>query len=100
MKKYYSIIILIVFLLLASFFYLLKAQRPEFDMMLLQVGNIVVAALSLVTFLIVSQKMDGRPEAFVRGKNAASFLKILVCMFAMLIYLVMNREHIHKASVF
>jgi Na+/H+ antiporter NhaA len=31
---------------------------------------------------------------------SASFLKLMVCMIAILVYVLLNRAHLHKASVF
>jgi len=48
----------------------------------------------------VNKQVDSRPQAFVRGVYSASFLKLMVCMVSILVYVLLNRTHIHKPSVF
>lgn len=60
----------------------------------------VMAIISISSFLIVQRQMNGRPQAFVRGVMGANLLKMMVCLFAILIYVFINRSNIHKPSVF
>ena len=100
MKKTFTIIILVVFLLLTALFFAMRKFAPAYHFVALETANGIMAILSLSSFLIVKKQMDSRPEAFVRGVYSASFLKLMVCMIAILVYVLLNRTHIHKASVF
>ena len=85
---------------MAYFFFTLKKMAPEFHFVALETGNTIMALLSLITFFIVKKQLTNRPEAFVRGVYSASFLKLMVCMVSILVYVLLNRTHIHKPSVF
>ncbi len=64
------------------------------------VGNSIMAILSILTFFIVKKQMNEKPEAFVRGVYGATFLKLMVCMAAILLYVLFDRKNIHKPSLF
>jgi hypothetical protein len=100
MKKQFIIAIVTVFVLLSAVLYVLEMKMPGFRFVPLESGNVIMALLSLITFIIVNRQVDSRPNAFVRGVYSASFLKLIVCMVSILVYVLLNRAHIHKASVF
>ena len=86
-------------LLNAVFFFVQKAA-PEYDVYAMAVANLVMAILSIISSLIVKRQLTQRPEAFVRGVYGATFLKLFVCMTGLLVYVMVNRPHIHKPSIF
>jgi hypothetical protein len=100
MKKYFLIILLTVYILLTAGFYMLSIYAPAFDFNALVVGNTIMALLSLLAYLMVRRNLEKRPQAFVRGVMGSSFLKLMVCMVAVLAYVMMNKEHIHKPTIF
>ncbi len=100
MRKYFIIILLTVYVVLTAGFYTLSIYAPEFDFTALFVGNSLMALLSLLAYLMVKSNLEKRPQAFVRGVMGSSFLKLMVCMVAVLVYVLLNKEHIHKPSVF
>ncbi len=100
MSKRYITSTIIIFIILSAVFFAIKMYRPDYNYMVLEAGNVVMAALSLLTYSIIRKPMSGRPEAFVRGVYSASFLKLIVCMMSILVYVLVNREHIHKPTVF
>ena len=100
MRKRFLVTIGVVFVLLVGGLYALKTFLPSIDLLALETGNGIMALLSLVTYGLVKKQMEGRPEAFVRGVYSSSFLKLMVCMISILVYVLLNRSHIHKPSVF
>ncbi len=100
MKKKFLIAIVTVFVLLGAGFYAMKIYAPRFDFVGLEIGNLVMALLSLLAYLLVKKQMDGKPQAFVRGVYSSSLLKLMVCMASILAYVLLNRAHIHKPTVF
>ena len=100
MRKNFAITIVTIFVLLSVVFYTMKFYAPYFNLIALEAGNTIMALLSLTTFVMVKKQTDSRPQAFVRGVYSASFLKLMVCMVSILVYVLLNREHIHKPSVF
>ena len=99
MKKHFIVIVVLFVLLNAVFFFVQKAA-PEYDVYALAIGNLVMAILSIASSLIVKRQLSQRPEAFVRGVYGATFLKLFVCMTGLLVYVMVNRPHIHKPSIF
>jgi hypothetical protein len=100
MKNRFIVIIILTFVVLTGVFYLLKMSFPSFNFIVLMGGNAIMAALSLISYFIINKQLKGRPEAFVRGVYAATFLKLLVCMFSILTYVLLYREHLHKPTIF
>ena len=100
MKNKFIIAIVLTFVLLSALFYVLKMNMPEYKFIALESGNAIMALLSLSTFFIVEKQKRSNPHAFVRSVSGASFLKLMVCMVSILVYVLLNRAHIHKPSVF
>ncbi len=100
MKKQFIISIVTIFVLVSVALYVTEMKMPEFHFAALESGNCIMAILSFITFVIVNRQVDNRPNAFVRGVYSASFLKLIVCMVSILVYVLLNRASIHKASVF
>lgn len=90
----------VLFCLITGGLFVLHAAIPAYSFVLMEAGNVVMALLSFIAFALVQQHIDKPGNAFVRGVSGASFLKLMVCMVAMLIYIVLNRQHLHKPSIF
>ena len=99
MKKTFIIATLVIFVSLTAVFYALKIYAPDYNFIVLESGNIIMAVLSLSAYFMIMKNVD-KPQAFVRGVSGASFLKLMVCMVSILVYVMLNRANIHKASVF
>jgi len=100
MKNKYFTTLIIIFFLLGVLFYIICQYDPLYHFGTLIGGNILMAILSTGSFFIVTKQMNNSPAAFVRGVYTGTFLKLLVCMFALLVYVVVNRAALHKASLF
>lgn len=100
MKRQYTITIIVTLLVLDVSFRVLKVYAPQYHIAALQIANFTMAALSLAVYALVNKQIADRPQAFVRGVYGASLLRLMVSMGAMLIYIVINRNTIHKPSVF
>ncbi len=100
MRRQYVIVTLILFIWLTAVFFAMRAFAPGYDVWALEGGNMVMAALALSAYFIVRKQIDNRPAAFVRGVYSASLLKLMVCMVSILVYVLLNREHIHKSTIF
>ena len=96
----FVIVIMTVFVSLSALFFAMRNIVPEYKFTVMETGNLIMVSLSLLSFLIIRKQMDGRPEAFVRGVYSASFLKLMVCMISILVYVLLNRVHVHKPTVF
>jgi len=100
MRKQFIITIVTIFVLLSVAFYAMRYFASGYNILALEAGNTIMALLSLATYLIVRKQKDSRPQAFVRGVYSASFLKLMVCMVSILVYVLLNRTNIHKPTVF
>ncbi|NDC40518.1 MAG: hypothetical protein EBZ77_03060 [Chitinophagia bacterium] len=56
--------------------------------------------LAMASFVLISKQMKQSPMAFTRGVMGANLLKLMVCMVAMLVYVVVNKDTLHKPTVF
>jgi hypothetical protein len=100
MTTRFLVTILVIFAALTALFYGLHQAKPDFNFAVLMGGNMVMAALSLSSYFIVKKQIDSRPQAFVRGVFGGTFLKLMLCMAALLTYILLNRAHIHKPTIF
>ena len=100
MTKKFIYSILTVFTLLCIIFFLLNNSYPRFSLNILLGGNAFMAVLSILIFFIARKNIHGRPEVFVRGVFGATFLKMFICILGILIFVLLNRTHIHKPSIF
>jgi hypothetical protein len=101
MSKKFIVLTVVVFVLLTALFYAMHTTfAPAFHFGALEGANIIMALLTLSSYIIVTKQIDSRPEAFVRGVYGASFLKLMVCMVSILVYVLLNRKQLHKPSVF
>jgi Ca2+/Na+ antiporter len=78
----------------------MQYYAPAYKFVALETGNAVMAFLSVISYLMVQKQLEHNTQAFVRGVSGASFLKLMVCMVSILVYVLLNRTHIHKPSVF
>ena len=62
--------------------------------------DILMAVLSLISFFLVTRELKNKPQAFVRGVYSGTFLKLLVCMASVLLYVQLNKPDIHKPTLF
>ena len=100
MKKQYITVIVSIFVVISAILFEMRRYAPDYQFTVLETGNTIIAALSVVTYLIIDKQLNGRPQAFVRSVYASSFLKLLVCMASIVIYVLFNRTGIHKPSIF
>jgi len=100
MRNKFIGIIILVFVVLTGIIYLLKMSFQSFNFIVLMAGNGVLAFLSLSSYFIINQQLKGRPQAFVRGVYGATFLKLFVCMITIFVYVLLNRQNIHKPTIF
>ena len=92
--------ILIIFIVLSATFYVLSISLPAYQFCTLETGNVLMAGLTFVTWLIVKKQIKERPQAFIRGVYSATFLKMMICMVAILAYVLVNKATLHKPSIF
>jgi hypothetical protein len=100
MKKYFIVVVVILFLILSAVFYSMKTWAPEYRFGVLMAGNVIMAILTVVSYALVKAQVNKRGEAFVRGVYSSSFLKLFVCIGAVLAYALINKPNVHKPTLF
>lgn len=101
MKQIFFTSVLLLFIVLSAVFYWLKSAAPAFNFTVLMAGNVIMLVLSVITYFLVTKKIhSGNPNAFVRGVYASSFLKLFICVVAIVTYAIVNKPDIHKPSLF
>jgi Na+/H+-translocating membrane pyrophosphatase len=100
MKRVFVTSVIALFIVLAIVFYWLRTIAPQYDFTVLMAGNVIMAAISFTTFFMVTKQLRGKPGAFVRGVYASSFLKLSVCVIAIVVYALVKRPDVHKPSLF
>jgi hypothetical protein len=100
MKGKYIATVFVLYVLVNALSYVLHYYIPAYSIMLLMGGNLFMAVISVISYLLIMQQIGNRPEAFVRGVFAGTFIKILLCMFGILIYIMLHRQDLYKPSIF
>ena len=101
MKQKYFLYTSVIFIVLSVLLFIVHVYAPDYSFFALEVGNAIMALLVVAAWFMVNKQTGAdRPHAFVNGVYSASLLKLMVCMFAMLIYVFLNRSHVHKPTVF
>lgn len=101
MKRQFIVSTVVIFIALTGILYGLKVNMPAYQFCILEVGNVIMALLSFITYLLIGRQIgNNNTQAFIRGVYSSSFLKLMVCMVSILVYVLLNKEHIHKPSVF
>ena len=100
MKKQFIVTFALIFISLTIGLYLLQYFLPAYHFSLLETGNAILFGLSMLAFFLVNNQIGRTEGAFMRGVSGASFLKLMVCMVTILIYVVSNRATLHKPSIF
>ena len=100
MKKTFLISIIGLFIVLSIGLYFLCTSIPEFKYPALEIANSIMLVLGLLAYTMINKPKGATTGAFVRGVTGVSFLRLMVSMVAILGYVMVNKEHIHKPTVF
>jgi len=100
MKKVFIISHLLVAIVLAIAIYFIEAKFPLFDAKALWIGNILLFGLSLLSLRMIKTTDGKSAQGFVNGVYASSLLKIVICPLSILLYVLLNKQGIHKPTVF
>lgn len=100
MKKRFLAAILIVFVVLSLLLYGIWNVKPELRYDVVMIGNGTMALLSIASFFLTTKDLHGNPNAFVRGAISSSFLKLFVCVVGVVVYAMLNKDNVHKPSLF
>lgn len=90
----------VILLVIAGICYGLTVMEPRFDLTTLLCADLVMFLLSVIAWALLRKSISERPQAFVRGVYGASLLRLFVCLIAVLIYAMVNRDHLYKPTLF
>lgn len=95
-----SVFVAAIFLLGLTFF--LHTQNARFELLPLIIGNLLLAAISVFSFLLIKRGINSsNGHAFLRAKYVAMLLKFFICLGALLAFIFWEgRENIYKPEVF
>lgn len=100
MKKTFFAAVIVLFIVLATIFLWLERIAPQYDLPALMAGNIIMAALVSFSFILVTKQLQAKAGAFVRSVYSSTFLKLSVCVIAVVVYALVKRPDVHKPSLF
>jgi len=71
------------------------------DPMVIIAGNTLLFAVSLGSFFLYQRAMaHPTTMGFLRNTYSGLFLKLLACVFAILIYVMIAKDHVNKPGIF
>jgi len=101
MRRSFFLSVLIAVIVLAGLIYFLHQQNQAFDFWALLIGDVLLAAVSVVSFSIISRGLaHENPNALIRAKYTGALLKFFVCIGLLLIYVFINGRVVYKPSIF
>ncbi len=100
MKKTYILSLIIAFVALTGIFLFMRSAAPDFRFPVLMGGNIIMLALSLISYFLVSKQVNNRTQAFITGVHSATFLKLFICLINIVAYVMINKPNVHKPTIF
>lgn len=95
--------LIIFFAIVTALLLLLKKQLQLWgiNQPVVIVGNIILFAVSLTSLILYQRAMSHATTlGFLRNTYGGLFLKLMVCVFAILIYVMTDREHVNKQGIF
>ncbi|HNF71388.1 MAG TPA: hypothetical protein PLP34_03180 [Chitinophagaceae bacterium] len=67
----------------------------------LSLGVLILALITLLSYLISVRSVDGKnPHRFVRGVMGATFLKLMLCIAAVAVWLFWQKAHFIKSDLY
>jgi membrane protease YdiL (CAAX protease family) len=100
MKKNFILSHLLVAIVLAIVIYFVEAKFPLFDAKALWIGNIMLFGLSLLSLRMIKTTDGKSAQGFVNGVYTSSLMKIVICSLSILLYVLLNKQGLHKPTVF
>ena len=91
-------LVIAVALLASGVFYLLRSSGKDYDYALLLGGNALLAVVTMVSYYLGTATQHDRAQSFVRGVYSGTLLKLFVLAGGTLAYVLLNKQHLHKAS--
>jgi len=95
--------IIIFFILLNALFITGKnfLERFGFDQSVLIIGNLILFAATLVSFVFAKQGLRSEnPQAFVRSVYMSIMIKLFICVIAALVYIFLFRKDVNRPALF
>lgn len=100
MKKIFVLSHLLVAAAIAIAIFFIHSKFPLFDAKALWIGNIILFGLSLLSLRMIKTSEGKSAQGFVNGVYASSLLKIVICSISILLYVLLNKQGLHKPTVF
>jgi hypothetical protein len=97
------LLFLIIFFLISLGLLLLKLLKivPDQDNLVLFSGNLILFLTTTLSFLIYRRTIQGTNiHAFLRAVYGSMFLKMIICIAATLVYVLIARSSVSKLAVF
>jgi hypothetical protein len=94
----------VVFVLITAALFLLQTwllQTLGVHYEVLVGGNIVMALITLISYSLNRKGMSSdNPNVIVRAVYASTLAKLMLCIVAIAVYVIVNRHNISKATIF
>ncbi len=97
-RAFFTAVLFLHTLVLVVLLYV-RTRHTGWDYTVMLLGNGVLAAVTLVGYVLGTQPGGDRPAAFVRGVFSGTLLKLFVLAGGVLVYVLMVGERLHKPSL-
>lgn len=102
-KKPPFIPLVLIFIITNGLLILFQERLSKFDIDVdvAMIGNIILLVATFLSFLLYKKSLrSDRPQTFLKFIYGGMFLKMLICLIAAGIYIVVYGKDVNKAAVF
>ncbi|HKP31617.1 MAG TPA: hypothetical protein VJT83_02785 [Chitinophagaceae bacterium] len=95
--------LLLIFILTNSVlvFYQVRLRRIGIDVDVALIGNVILLVATLLSFLLYRKSMQSdKPQKFLKFIYGGMFLKMLICLIAAFVYIVVFGKDVNKPALF
>lgn len=101
MGRSFYLSILTAAIVLTGLAYFLHVQNPAFHFWPLFIGNVLLAAISVLSFTIIRKGLKSEnPNALIRAKYTGTLIKFFVGIGALLIYFFIHGRNVYKPAIY
>ena len=102
-KKAPFIPLILIFIFTNAFFAFFQNRLGKFniDVDVAMIGNLILVAATLLSFLLYRKSLrSDKPQTFLKFIYGGMFLKMMICLIAALVYIVVYGQNVNKAALF
>jgi hypothetical protein len=99
----YPLPLIVIYCITTALFILFKGKLASWgvDQQVVMIGNMILFIVSLLSLFLYQRAMvHPNTTGFLKNTYSGLFLKLLTCVFAIMLYIFLARDHVNKPGIF